>query len=105
MTMEDSMKKSISTVALVATFALAGPLAAQQVQHRSSHDAGQASSMAAHMRDMDSLGTRVDSAIGLMNRSTGEARVNAMALALNALVAERKAMQAHMHQMHSHAMM
>lgn len=93
------MRKAISGVALVATFALAGPLAAQQAEHTSSQATSQAGMMA-HMREMDSLATHVDSALALMNRTTGESRVNAIVQVLNALAAERMAMHAHMHRMH-----
>jgi len=100
------MIKSITGVALVATVGLAGPLAAQQGGHAPSPAAGQAPAMMAHMHahmhTMDSLGVRVDSALARMNRSTGDTKVNAMAEVLNALVAERKAMHAHMREMQSH---
>ena len=81
---------------------LASPLAAQQAGHTPSPPAGQPAGMMAHMRAMDSLGVRVDSALARMNRTTGEARVSAMADVLNALGAERREMHAHMREMQAH---
>jgi hypothetical protein len=99
---EDIMVKSISGAALIATLALAGPLTAQQTRQAPAQSAAHSSSMMAHMRAMDSLGVRVDSALARMNRATGEARVTAMAEVLNALGAERREMHAHMREMQAH---
>ena len=96
------MIRAISATALVAAFGLAAPLSAQGTGQAPSQPAGQASSMMEHMRRMDSLESHLDTAVAMMNRTTGEARVKAMTEALNTLVAERKAMHTHMHEMQSH---
>lgn len=54
---------------------------------------------AAPMRMMDSMNARLDSLVGRMNRATGNKKVAAMADVINELVAQRHAMQQHMHQM------
>jgi len=51
------------------------------------------------MRMMDSMTTRLDSLVGRMNKATGNTKVAAMADVINELVAQRKAMQAHMRRM------
>lgn len=98
-------------VALVATLAYTAPLAAQQPAPAPAKPGAAAPAkagapapgmMMTHMRQMDSLQVRLDSAAARMNRSTGEARVAAMADVLNALVAEHKMMHAHMQEMSSH---
>ncbi|MEO8227510.1 MAG: hypothetical protein ABI637_08765 [Gemmatimonadota bacterium] len=84
---------------LVATFALAGPLAAQQPKSAPSKAHATAPDMMMHMQAMDSADARLDNAVARMNQSTGDARNAAMADVLNALVAEQKMMHAHMRQM------
>jgi predicted transcriptional regulator len=51
------------------------------------------------MMMMDSLNHRLDSLVDRMNRTTGNQKMQAMATVINELVAQRKAMQARMHQM------
>jgi hypothetical protein len=51
------------------------------------------------MQMMDSANAQLDSLAGRMNRTTGAAKVTAMANVINALVAQRTVMQQHMHQM------
>jgi hypothetical protein len=48
---------------------------------------------------MDSLNQRLDSLVARMNRTSGNGKVQAMAAVINELVAQRKSMQARMHQM------
>jgi hypothetical protein len=61
---------------------------------------GQGMQMAA----MDSMNARLDALVGRMNRATGNAKVTLMAQVINEMVAQRKAMQAHMRaMMQSHA--
>lgn len=48
---------------------------------------------------MDSMNARLDTLVGRMNRSTGNAKVGAMAQVISELVSQRRAMQTHMHQM------
>jgi hypothetical protein len=55
--------------------------------------------MQQHMRMMDSANARLDSLVRRMNQATGNAKVSAMAQVINELVAQRRAMQAHMRQM------
>jgi hypothetical protein len=57
------------------------------------------SGMAAQMQMLDSLSARLDTLVSRMNRATGNSKVTAMAAVINELVAQRKAMQAHMRQM------
>jgi hypothetical protein len=57
------------------------------------------SMMQRHAREMDSLDARLDSLTSRMNRSTGNARVEAMAAVINELVAQRRAMRAHHREM------
>jgi hypothetical protein len=52
-----------------------------------------------HMTAMDSMNARLDTLVGRMNRTKGNAKVTAMAHVINELVAQRKAMQEHMRQM------
>ena len=51
------------------------------------------------MRVMDSMNARLDTLLGRMNRASGNAKVPAMAQVINELVAQRRVMQKHMHQM------
>ncbi len=89
-----------TTTLVAAALALTAPLAAQQPGHAPAKPHAQASGMMRmDMRMMDSLDARLDSAMARMNRSSGDARVAAMADALNALVAGHKAMHAHMREM------
>jgi hypothetical protein len=57
------------------------------------------SGMAEQMRVLDSLNARLDTLVSRMNQATGNKKVAAMADVINELVAQRKAMQRHMHQM------
>lgn len=93
------MRISRLAATLVATFALAAPLAAQQPKSTTSKAHATAPGMMMHMQAMDSAGARLDSAVARMNQSTGDARNAAMADVLNALVAEHKMMHAHMKEM------
>jgi hypothetical protein len=52
--------------------------------------------MQQHMRMMDSANARLDSLVERMNRSSGNAKVAAMAQVINELVAQRRTMQTHM---------
>jgi hypothetical protein len=52
-----------------------------------------------HAREMDSLDARLDSLVNRMNRSTGNARMEAMAAVLTELVAQRRAMRTHHREM------
>lgn len=62
--------------------------------------------MQQHAREMDSLDARLDSLVNRMNRSTGNARVDAMAAVITELVAQRRAMRAHHREMmHAPGMM
>jgi hypothetical protein len=56
------------------------------------------SGMGMHMR-MDSLNARLDTLVTRMNAATGNRKVAAMADVINELVAQRRAMQGHMHKM------
>jgi hypothetical protein len=89
----------ISATTLLATLAVAAPLSAQQPGPPAARVAAPAPDMQAHMRMMDSMSARRDSAMARVNRTTGEARVNALADALNALVDEQRMMHAHMKEM------
>ena len=51
------------------------------------------------MMRMDSLNHRLDSLVDRMNRTSGNPKVQAMAVVINELVSQRKAMQGRMHQM------
>jgi hypothetical protein len=55
--------------------------------------------MQQHMRMMDSANARLDSLVRRMNQATGNAKVSAMAQVINEMVAQRRAMQAHMSKM------
>ena len=101
------MRISGFAAALVAAIAVAAPLAAQQPRvaapKAGAPKAGTpAPKMMVDMKGMDSLEIRLDSAVALMNRSTGDAKTAAMADVLNALVAHHKAMHAHMQDMQGH---
>ena len=104
------MKSLVTGMMLAAAGALIAPLQAQQHPapqgaHAApgGHAAGaMAPAMATHMHMMDSLGARMDTAIALMNRATGEARTPAMQEVLRELVAAHKAMLLHMREMASH---
>ena len=51
------------------------------------------------MQMMESMNARLDSLVGRMNRTSGNAKITAMAQVINELVAQRRAMQNHMHKM------
>jgi hypothetical protein len=94
------MTKQVLGVALAATVAWTSGLAAQQPGGHSGHGGPRGSDSAAammqrHGREMDSLDARLDSLMTRMNRSTGAARVDAMAAAITELVAQRRTMHAH----------
>jgi hypothetical protein len=80
---------------VTALLAVAAPLSAQQPAPAAKM-APPAAAMKMDMKMMDSMNARLDSAVARMNRTTGDARVNAMADVLNALVAEHRMMHAHM---------
>jgi hypothetical protein len=84
----------------------AGALAAQQPgppQHPQGHRMDSAMAgrpgMADQMGMMDSMDKRLDSMVTRMNGAMGSRKMAAMADVINEMVAQRKAMQAHMHQM------
>jgi predicted transcriptional regulator len=78
----------------------ASTLAAQQPQNASpDHRPGMEAGGKMSMMMMDSLNHRLDSLVERMNRTTGNQKMQAMATVINELVAQRKAMQARMHQM------
>lgn len=52
-----------------------------------------------HMPAMDSLNAHLDTLVSRMDKATGDQKVAAMADVINQLVAERRMMQEHMHQM------
>ena len=96
------MRISATAVALIATLAVAAPLSAQQPAPGTKMGPPGAA-MKMDMKMMDSMNAGLDSAVARMNRSTGEARVSAMAEVINALVAEHRMMHAHMqHEMGDH---
>ena len=101
------MGRTLGAVMAV-TVACASGLAAQQPgghpgpgpRHGSdSAGARMHSMMQQHAREMDSLDARLDSLTSRMNRSTGNARVEAMAAVITELVAQRRAMRAHHREM------
>jgi hypothetical protein len=47
----------------------------------------------------DSMDARLDTLVSAMNKASGDKKVQAMAAVINELVAQRKTMRAHMHQM------
>ena len=55
--------------------------------------------MQQHAREIDSLDARLDSLVNRMNRSTGNARVEAMAAVITELVAQRRSMRTHHREM------
>jgi hypothetical protein len=62
--------------------------------------------MQRHAREMDSLDVRLDSLMARMNRSSGNAKVDAMAAVITELVAQRRTMRAHHREiMHGRKMM
>lgn len=71
----------------------------QQQEHRQRAGMSNRPRMADQRRMMDSLNTRLDSLVARMNRAAGARKVAAMADVINELVAQRKAMQGHMHEM------
>jgi len=78
-------------------------LQAQQPDSNASKERGARSMMMnqgmRQMAAMDSMNARLDTLVGRMNRTKGNAKVTAMAHVVNELVAQRKAMQEHMRQM------
>ena len=97
------MRISVFGTALVATVALAASLSAQQPAPPAKPAppaAGMKMGMPKmDMQMMDSMHARLDSAVARMNRTTGDARVSAMADVINALVSEQRMMHAHMQHM------
>ena len=82
----------LAGIATFAAFALsAQALTAQQP--------GPPEGMAERMRIVDSTNARLDTLVNRMNRATGTRKVTAMADVINQLVADRRAMQARIHQM------
>ncbi len=71
----------------------------QQQEHRQRAGMSDRPRMADQRRMMDSLSTRLDSLVARMNRAAGARKVAAMADVINELVAQRKAVQTHMHEM------
>lgn len=63
-----------------------------------SHGAG-GHDMHAMMMRMDSVGQRLDSLTQVMQRATGQRKVDAIAAVVATMVAEQRAMQRHMHDM------
>lgn len=98
------MKVLTPGILLVAATALAAPLQGQQhpAPHSGHAPGAMAPGMAEHMRAMDSLGARLDTAVARMNRATGEARTPAMQDVLRELVAAHKEMHSHMSMMAGH---
>jgi hypothetical protein len=97
------MRRTLGVVTAV-TVACASGLAAQQPGGHPGHGSDSAgammhSMMQQHAREMDSLDARLDSLTSRMNRSMGNARVEAMAAVINELVAQRRAMRAHHREM------
>lgn len=84
-------------VAMVALTLSAGTLAAQRPTSppQERHEQRQ-TGMKDHMRMVESANARLDSLVTRMNRTTGAAKVTAMADVINELVAQRAAMQEHM---------
>ena len=85
--------------ALAALVLSAHLVAAQQPPPSPKPDRQPSDMMAAQMRMMDSLNTRLDTLVSRMNRATGNRKVTAMADVINELVAQRKVMQDHMREM------
>lgn len=87
-------------IGLAALAVSAQALPAQQPTHPSP-DARRSGGMAGmmDMQRMDSLDGRLDSLTSRMNRAAGNQKVAAMAAVINELVAQRRAMREHMHQM------
>ena len=56
------------------------------------------------MADMKTAEARLDALVKTMNATTGDAKTNAVAAVVNELVAQQKAMHAHMNEMHKHMM-
>ena len=92
------MRMSGIGAALIAALVVAAPLSAQQPAPPAKMGPP-AAGMKMDMKRMDSMDARLDSAVARMNRTTGDARVTAMADVINALVAEHRMMHAHMQQM------
>ena len=93
------MRMSGTGVALIAALVIAAPLSAQQPAPPAKMGPPAAEMMKMDMQMMDSMNARLDSAVARMNRTSGDARVTAMADVINALVAEHRMMHAHMQQM------
>jgi hypothetical protein len=90
--------------ALVTLFISTQGLAAQQPEQRAPQDSAargmtMGQGMQQQMRVMDSMNARLDTLVRRMNRATGNVKITAMAQVINELVAQRRAMQTHMHQM------
>jgi TolA-binding protein len=89
--------------ALVTLLISTQAVAAQQPEQRPPRDSAargmMMKDMQQHMRMMDSANARLDTLVQRMNRATGNAKVAAMAQVINEMVAQRRAMQAHMHRM------
>jgi hypothetical protein len=71
----------------------------RQQHRRPDSSTAERPAMAEQMRMMDSLNARLDTLVSRMNRAAGTQKVSAMADVINELVAQRKMMQKHMHQM------
>jgi len=96
------MNRKVIAVSLLSLVLGTGSLAAQQPQGPARDSAAQAAmmmNMQQHMRMMDSADARLDTLVRRMNSASGNAKVSAMAQVINELVAQRRAMQAHMRQM------
>ena len=102
----------------LAAFLLASPALAQEPTaaaapdvpmaghaHTMAPGAGMGSGCASMMAKMDSANARIASLTEAMNKATGGKKTEAMAAVLNAMVQDRLAMQAMMHEMHSHTEM
>jgi hypothetical protein len=96
------MKRLTTAAALVAVFLSPQQLAAQH-PNQAPRDTVRRETMGMDMRQqmrvMDSMNARLDTLVGRMNRSTGNAKVGAMAQVISELVSQRRAMQTHMQQM------
>jgi hypothetical protein len=77
-------------------------VAQEPPRHARGDTAGRAmmmQTMQQRMQTMDSMNARLDTLLRQMNRASGNEKVTAMARVINELVTQRRAMQAHMHQM------
>jgi hypothetical protein len=89
----------IAAIAGLAALALTAQVSAQQPGPPQPGGMTGMPGMAEHMRMMDSLNVHLDTLVNRMNRATGNKKVTAMADVINALVAQRRAMQGHMREM------